>query len=79
MPTVGWYACVRGVLTVAVRIFLSSGWRRSRSKEGSGEPAINWNLFVFLGPPPDVLSDMTRRLEAARVSVPRAEAKRRQE
>jgi hypothetical protein len=46
MPTVGWYACVRGVLTVAVRIFFRNGVGRGR-KEGSGEPAINWNLFVF--------------------------------
>jgi hypothetical protein len=31
---------------------------------------MNWNLFVFGDRPPDTLSDMMRRLAAARVSVP---------
>jgi hypothetical protein len=57
-------------IDVAVKIFLSfrSGAGRGR-KEASGEPAINWNLFVF-GPPLNILSVMMRRLTAARVSGP---------
>jgi hypothetical protein len=36
---------------------------------------MNWNLFVFGDRPPDTLSDMMRRLAAARVSVPSCRSK----
>ena len=66
MPTVGWYACVRGVIDGYGQDLLvfRNGVGRGR-KEAGGEAAINWNLFVFRARPPNILSDTMRRLAAA--------------